>query len=137
MKKQMVVICTILVLMLSISLLGMSGLGGSPNQAQVSSVFKAKVIDITNNEVELMNVTIEGKTSYGGFLGKGRLQIPFEKISSIDITKGNTCINFEDGGQVCNIKANDFSRLYGNTSFGSYQISLKDIKKIDFIKAKK
>jgi hypothetical protein len=137
MKKQMAVMCTILILMLSISLLGMSGLGGGPNQVQVSSVFKAKVTDITNNEVELVNVTIEGKTSYGGFLGKGRIQIPFEKISSIDISKGNTCINFDDSGQVCNIKANDFSRLYGNTSFGSYQISLKDIKKIDFIKAKK
>jgi hypothetical protein len=137
MKRQLVVICTILILMLSVSLIGMSGLGGSPNQSQVSSVFKAKVTDITNNEVELGNVTIEGKTSFGGFLGKGRIQIPFEKIASIDISKGNTCINFEDGGQVCNIKANDFSRLYGNTSFGSYQISLKDIKKIDFIKAKK
>ena len=137
MKKYLVVICTILILMLSISLIGMSGLGGGPNQTQVSSVFKAKVMDITNNEVELGNVTIEGKTSFGGFLGKGRIQIPFEKIASIDISKGTTCINFEDGGQVCNIKANDFSRLYGNTSFGSYQISLKDIKKIDFLKAKK
>jgi hypothetical protein len=137
MKKHLVIFCTVLIFILSISLIGMSGLGGGPNQTQVSSVFKAKVLDITNNEVELGNVTIEGKTSFGGYLGKGRIQIPFEKISSIEISKGNTCINFEDGGKICNIKANDFSRLYGNTSFGSYQISLKDLKKIDFIKARK
>jgi hypothetical protein len=87
MKKHYVVFCTILILILSISLIGMSGLGGGPNQAQISSVFKAKVMDITNNEVELGNVTIEGKTSYSGFLGKGRIQIPFEKIASIDIPK--------------------------------------------------
>ncbi|HEY9159580.1 MAG TPA: hypothetical protein VIS94_00645 [Desulfomonilia bacterium] len=137
MRKHLVIINTVLVLILSVSLIGMSGLGGSPNQTQVSSVFKAKVLDNTNNEVELGNVTIEGKTSFGGYLGKGKIQIPFEKISSIEISKGNTCIDFEDGGKICNIKANDFSRLYGNTSFGSYQISLKDIKKIEFIKARK
>jgi len=115
----------------------MSGLGTGPNQSQISSVFKVKIVDTSNNEVEIGNVTIDGKTSFGGFLGKGRIQIPFEKIISIEISKGNACINLEDGGNICNIKANDFSRLYGNTSFGSYQISLRDIKKLDFIKAKR
>lgn len=129
-------IITVLFL-LCLLLTGMSGLGVGQNQSQISSVFKVKILDTANSEIEISNVTIDGKTSFGGFLGKGRIQIPFEKIVSIEISKANTCINLEDGGNICNIKANDFSRLYGNTSYGSYQISLRDIKKVEFIKAKK
>jgi hypothetical protein len=118
-------------------LLGMSGFGGSANQPSTTSAFNAKVLDVASNEVEITSVTIDGKTTFGGYLGKGKVQIPFENITHIEISKGNVCVTLMNGGQICNLKTNEISRLYGNTSFGTYQIALKDIKGLDFIKAKK
>jgi hypothetical protein len=94
-------------------------------------------LDVASNEVEITSVTIDGKTTFGGYLGKGKVQIPFENITHIEISKGNVCVTLMNGGQICNLKMNEISRLYGNTSFGTYQIALKDIKGLDFVKAKK
>lgn len=118
-------------------LMGMSGMGGSASQPATTSSFSAKITDITNSVVEISSVTIDGKTTFGGYLGKGRVQIPFERITHIEINKGNACVTFLDGPQICNLKANEISRLYGNTTYGTYQIALKDVKWLDFSKAKK
>lgn len=116
-------------------LMGMSGMGGSASQPTTTSSFSAKVTDIANNAVEINSVTIDGKTTFGGYLGKGRVQIPFERIIHIEINKGIACVTLIDGPQVCNLKANEISRIYGNTSYGTYQIALKDVKWLDFSKA--
>lgn len=131
------VLVSLVLLGATLVLMGMSGLGGSASQPSVNSTFSAKVTDVANNAVEISAVTIDGKTAFGGYLGKGRVQVPFERIAHIELNKGNACITFIDGTQVCNLKANEISRLAGNTSFGTYQIALRDIKWLDFSKAKK
>ncbi|MBN1635171.1 MAG: hypothetical protein JW920_01580 [Deltaproteobacteria bacterium] len=116
-------------------LMGMTGLGSSPDQSTIPSAFNAKLTDIADSEVEISSVTIDGKTTFNGYMGKGKVQIPFENISRIEISKDIACITLKETGDMCDLRINSISRLNGKTSFGSYQISLKDIKWIELTKA--
>lgn len=122
--------------LVSMVLMGMSGLGTNPSQPATTSNFAFKITDLDNAEIELTGVTIDGKTTFGGYLGKGRVQIPFATIAHIDLNKDNACVTMVDGTQVCSLKINAISRLYGNTAYGTYQIALKDLKTMVVLKRK-
>jgi len=136
MKKTTAALCSLAVLWIGFFLMGMSGLGTNSNQPAATSNFAFKIIDIDNTEVEVSGVTIDGKTTFGCFQGKGRLQIPFASIAHIDLKKDSACVTMVDGTQVCNLKTNAVSRLYGHTSVGAYQIALKDLKTLVVLKRK-
>ncbi len=123
-------------LFLALFLMGMSGMGSVSGQSAAASPFDAKIMDTTKSELEILSITIDGKTSFNGYMGKGKVQIPFDNISRIDIKEDIACITMKDTGDICNLRINGISRIYGKTSFGSYQISLKDILWIEFTKAR-
>ena len=124
------------VLFLCVFLMGMSGMGSIGGQTGTASPFDAKVVDTTNNEVVISSITIDGKTSFNAYMGKGKVQIPFENISRIDIKEESACITLKPTGDMCTLRINGISRIYGKTTFGSYQISLKDVISIEFTKAR-
>jgi len=124
------------VLFLCVFLMGMSGMGSPAGQTGAASPFDAKLVDTTKSELEISSITIDGKTSFNAYMGKGKVQIPFENISRIDIKEDNACITLKKTGDMCTLRINGISRIYGKTSFGSYQISLKDVVSIEFTKAR-
>lgn len=136
MKRITTVLVSLTVLLIGMLLMGMSGLGTNSSQQATTSNFTFKIIDIDSTEIEVTGVTIDGKTTFGCFQGKGRLQIPFASIAHIDLKKDSACVTMVDGTQVCNLKTNTVSRLYGHTSFGAYQIALKDLKTLVVLKRK-
>jgi hypothetical protein len=121
--------------MIALLLMGM-GSAGTPGQTPADSPFTAKVRDTSNNEVTISSVTFDGKTALNVLMGKGRVQIPLENISRIEVKDGNTCVTLKGAGSLCNLKTSGMSRIYGKMSYGSYQISLKDVVSIDITKAK-
>jgi len=125
-----------MILFLCVFLMGMSGMGSIAGQTGAASPFDAKVVDTTKNQVEISSITIDGKTSFNAYMGKGKVQIPFENISRIDITEENASIILKNTGGTCTLRINGISRIYGKTSFGTYQISLKDVVSIEFTKAR-
>ena len=125
-----------LVLILCVFLMGMSGTGPLASQSGVASPFDATITDTTQSEVKILSITIDGKTSFNAYMGKGKVQIPFENISRIDITEESACITLKNADDMCDLKINGISRIYGKTSFGTYQISLKDVLSIEFTKAR-
>lgn len=136
MKKIILVFLSLIVVGSGIFLMGMSGMGTNSGQPAAQSNFSVKIVDIDNTEVELTGVSIDGKTTFGCYQGKGRLQIPFETIAHIDLKKDNACVTMVDGTQICNLRTNAASRLYGSTSFGAFQIALKDLKTLIVLKRK-
>ncbi|MBT8490881.1 MAG: hypothetical protein KJN62_07525 [Deltaproteobacteria bacterium] len=124
------------VLILCVFLMGMSGTGTIASQGGVASPFDATITDTTKSEVKILSVTIDGKTSFNAYMGKGKVQIPFENILRIDITEESACITLINSDDMCNLRINGISRIYGKTSFGTYQISLKDVVSIEFTKAR-
>ncbi|MEA2102727.1 MAG: hypothetical protein U9P80_09200 [Thermodesulfobacteriota bacterium] len=120
-------------LIFAVILMGMSGMGTAPNQTQ--SPFRATIMDIGGNKVDLSGVSIDGKTSFNGFMGKGRIQIPFDNISRIDISKDLASIKLKGSKKLCTVEINRISNLHGKTPFGTYQIPLRKIRWMDLFKA--
>jgi len=126
----------LLLFMCAAFLMAMTNMGNTREPSNVSSAFDARIIDVSNNEVDITSVNIDGKASFTGYLGKGKVNIPFENISYIEISKTLANVILKDSKDTCKLTVNGFSRVYGNTTFGRYQIALKDIKRIEIIKAK-
>lgn len=124
-----------LLMVLSVFLMGM-GNAGSPGQSTVSTPFNAKIKDTSNNEVTITSVTFDGKTSFNVYMGKGRIEIPFDTISRIEMKEGSACATIKDTGIMCNLKTNGISKIYGKLPYGAYQIALKDVLWIELTKAK-
>jgi hypothetical protein len=124
-----------LLMVLGIFLLGM-GNAGSPGQGSVASPFNAKIKDTSNNEVTITSVTFDGKTTFNVYMGKGRVEIPFDTISRIEVKEGSACATIKDTGAMCNLKTSGISKIYGKLPFGVYQIALKDVMWIELTKAK-
>lgn len=112
------------------------GSAGSPGMEASDSPFNAKIRDTSNNEVSLTSVTFDGKTMFNLIMGKGRVEIPFENISRIELKDGSVCIYLKGAGTMCNLKINTVSKIYGKMPYGMYQIALKDVAWIEFAKAK-
>ena len=117
-------------------LMGMSGLGSAP-PSSLDSPFTARIKDTSNNEITIRSVSIDGKNSFNGFLGKGRVQIPLENISRIEIKDGEACVTLSVTDDLCTLRLGGSSKIFGKTDFGSYQIPIKDIVWIEFTRAEK
>jgi hypothetical protein len=116
-------------------LMGM-GNAGSPGQGPVESPFNAKIKDTSNNEVTITSATFDGKTTFNVYMGKGRVEIPFDTISRIELKEGSACASIKGTGTMCNLKTNSILKIYGKLPFGMYQIALKDVMWIELTKAK-
>jgi hypothetical protein len=127
MMKQHRIGSVILIVAFCLVLMGMSGLGTVSPQNGTASSFSAKILDTTNNTVEVTSVTIDGKAMFQASLGKGKARIPFENISRITVKDKNACVTLRSSQELCSLRINEISKIYGNTSFGTYQISLKDV----------
>lgn len=98
-------------------LMAMTNMGNTREPLNVSSAFDAKIIDVSDKEVDITSVNIDGKTSFRGYLGKGKVQIPFENISYIEISKDLANVVLKDSKYLCKLKINSLSRVYGNRTF--------------------
>jgi hypothetical protein len=125
----------VLLMVLGIFLLGM-GSAGSPGQGVVESPFNAKIKDTSNNEVTITSATFDGKTTFNVYMGKGRVEIPFDTITRIEMKEGSACASLKQTGTMCNLKTNSISKIYGKLPYGQYQIALKDVLWIELTKAK-
>ncbi|MCK9262904.1 MAG: hypothetical protein M0R18_03745 [Deltaproteobacteria bacterium] len=137
MLKQHGIGSAMVIVACSLVFMGMSGLGTVTPQNGAASSFNARIMDTVNNEVEITAVTIDGKPLFQASLGKGKVRIPFENISRITIKDKSACVTLKGSKDMRDLKVNQLSRVYGNTPFGTYQISLKDVAWIEFSSAKK
>jgi hypothetical protein len=129
----------VVVLLSSSMLMGMAGgVGPGPTGSQTAAgvAYDAKLMDSENNTVQLNSATIDGKTALQAFMGKGKVTIPFDQISRIEIKGKTACVTLKNSQKMCNLTIKDMSRVYGNTSFGVYQISLSDVVWMELTKAK-
>jgi hypothetical protein len=99
--------------------------------------FTATFIDDQEISTKCQQVSWDGKTFLTGTRGKGIVTIPFEKVKRVVFT-GNVRDGKKDSqvtlknGEVVAVTFNAEARLYGTTSFGSYMITVKNLKEILF-----
>ncbi len=122
----------ILALMLTLPMMGMSGFGGQDPEANQPSPFSAQLTDSSGQQISIKQATIDGKTSLRGFLGKGKVRIPFSNIDSIKIEADQATVRLSNAEESVTIRISGISRLQGSTAFGSYQIALKEVSEVSF-----
>lgn len=119
-----------LMVILVLPLMGMGG-AGSPGQPDADSQFNATVRDTSGNEVKITSVSLDGRTTFNVLMGRGRVQIPFENISRIEMKQGSVCVNLKGAGTMCDLRTTGTGRIIGRMPYGLYQISMKDVAWIE------
>ncbi|GMR04133.1 MAG: hypothetical protein BMS9Abin23_0022 [Thermodesulfobacteriota bacterium] len=117
----------------------LTGMGAAPGpEVPIPDIdFRATVTDVQGISTKLANVTWEGKTYFTGSRGKGIVTIGFEKVKKISGTgsaegnKKDFQVTLKNGGVVA-ISFDKDANFAGATSFGTFRIQAKNIKKIVF-----
>lgn len=131
-------ICTMFLLFLAfLCLTAMGGKGGGFERApRVDKNFAVTVTDVSGNKINGEKFSWEGRVHLAGSLGMANITVPFEKIMEISIgekkeKKVKVTAKLKDGSEtVFDIEAD--SRCYGEAPFGSFMLTLEEIKNILF-----
>lgn len=131
-------ICSVFLLFLAfLFLTAMGGKGGGFERApRVDKNFAVTVTDVSGNKINGEKFSWEGRVHFAGSLGMASITIPFEKIKEISVgekkeKKVKVTAKLKDGGEtVFDIEAD--SRCYGEAPFGSFMLTLEEIKNVLF-----
>lgn len=129
---------TVLLLFLAFLLLtAMGGKGGGFERApRVDKNFAVTVTDVSGNKINGEKFSWEGRVHFAGSMGMASITVPFEKIKEIAVgekreKKVKITAKLKDGSEtVFEIDAD--SRCYGEAPFGSFMLTLEEIKNVLF-----
>jgi hypothetical protein len=127
------------VLMISsfLILTAMGGKGGGFERApRVDKNFSVIVTDVSGNKISGEKFSWEGRIHFAGSLGMASITVPFEKIKEISVgekkeKKVKITAKLKDGSEAA-FEIDADSRCYGEASFGSFMLTMEEIKAIGF-----
>ena len=126
----------ILILTLVPALMGMgaAGSGSKPGTIPIPvKKFQAVVIDQLDIVTEIQDASIDGETFLEGKKGEGTFTVAFENMQSINflVNEGKLYgqVKLNDGSTIM-LGLSKIKKVFGRTSYGTFQISLGDIKKM-------
>ena len=117
-------------------LLGMGSLQGpaSPEKIPVPvKKYTATVLDQMDVVAQCSDVSIEGETFLEGKRGEGNYTISFDNIAQVlfRLQEGKLIgIVMLRGGESSELTLTKNQKLYGRTRYGTFQITLSDLKKL-------
>ena len=127
----------VLMIMTFMLLTAMGGKGGGFERApRVDKNFSVTVTDGAGNKITGEKFSWEGRVHFAGYLGMASITIPFEKIKEITVgekreKKVKVTAKLKDGGEtIFDIEAD--SRCYGEAPFGSFMLTMEEIKAVSF-----
>jgi hypothetical protein len=125
-------------------LMGMGGSNSGPATEKVIPIpdqnYTVMVTDSRGAKAEARRFTWEGKVSFQGQFGNATVTLPFPKIKSIQLApEANTGspdlilakITLKTG-ELLELRLDRKSKCYGETSFGTYEIFVRDISTLQF-----
>ena len=103
--------------------------------------FVVRITDRTGMQTESSRLTWEGKVSFRGKYGEATVNVPFTKISQVDFRPANTGTSaytvatlILNSGQQLDLSLENQSNVYAETPFGELEISVADLRQLDFSK---
>lgn len=135
MKRNVLSLVIIVFSFLLLTAMGGKG-GGFERAPRVDKNFSVTVTDGSGNKITGEKFSWEGRVHFAGYLGMASITIPFEKIKEISVgekreKKVKVTAKLKDGGEtVFDIEAD--SRCYGEAPFGSFMLTMEEIKAISF-----
>ena len=99
--------------------------------------FEATVTDDQDISTQVRQAAWEGQTYFIGTRGKGVVTVPFQRVAEVAAVgsgeKGERDFRVTlRNGDVVAVSFNEGDRFTGETSFGTYKILARNIKKIEF-----
>ncbi len=116
-----------------------TGLSANPLQdiPKPKISFSATVIDDQDVSTNIKNITWDGRLYFIGKRGRATVTIPFEKVKKVEFLNSaqsgymNAKVSLREGNGV-GLSFDENTTLYGATPFGTYRITVKNIKEIVF-----
>ncbi|MDQ5985642.1 MAG: hypothetical protein CSYNP_01356 [Syntrophus sp. SKADARSKE-3] len=132
-KKWIVIVMLLPLIPLCLAMGGNSA-NVSPERIPIpAKKYQAIFIDLSDIVTEARDVSIEGATYLEGKKGEGAFTIPFDRIQSATFLmndgKLNVMIKLRDGATLQLTVAKN-KKVFGRTPYGTFQISLGDLKKM-------
>jgi len=128
---------TILLFITVLFLTAMGGKGGGFERApRVDKNFTVTVTDVSGNKINGEKLSWEGRVHFAGSMGMASITIPFEKIKELTVgdkkeRKVKITAKLKDGTETAfDIDAD--SRCYGEAPFGSFMLTMEEIRSISF-----
>jgi len=127
------------VAVLSLGLLGMGGMGGNRDSGLPARDFRAVLTDVDGTRMQVERLTAGGDTSIEGELGRGRLRIPFDNLTSLrfepigaerDRVRAEAALR---QGDPVSVTVRGSTTFYGQTPGGAYQIRARDLRSIELV----
>jgi hypothetical protein len=123
--------------------MGMGGGSGPANEKIVPIPDKNYTVQVTDSrsaKVEARRFTWEGKVYFQGQYGQATVTLPFPKVKSVQIvpSAATTSPNLIMAkmtlttGETLDIALDRSSKCYGETSFGTYEIFVRDVTVLQF-----
>jgi hypothetical protein len=128
-----------LMVMLGLSLMGMGkmDINGKPEEIPVPDrEVTAVVVDLEGVTLNLSQFSINGQTALSGKLGAGKAAVLFSQIKTVTLVPEakvlRARVDLADN-QVVNLILDQGLTAYGRTRFGTYQVQLDQLKKIEIL----
>lgn len=135
MKRNVLSLAVILISFLFLTAMGGKG-GGFERAPRVDKSFTVTVTDVSGNKIAGEKFSWEGRVHFAGYLGMASITVPFDKIKDISVgekreKKVKVTARLKDGSEtVFDIDAD--SRCYGEAPFGSFMLTMDEIKAVSF-----
>ena len=124
------------ILPLVLGLLGMGAMGGRDAAAPLTDV-RARLIDVDGAQVDVTHLTVGGDTTLDGDVGRGRLRIPLERVTRIDVTGASeererlrATVTLREGPPVT-LGLRAATTFYGQLPSGAFQIRARDLRSVE------
>ncbi len=117
-------------------LTAMGGKGGFERAPRVDKNFLVIVTDSSGNKIEGEKFSWEGRVRFSGYMGLAEVNLPFDRLRDLTVgekreRKVRVTARLFDGTQaVLDMDAD--SRCYGEAGFGSFMLTMGEIKSISF-----
>jgi hypothetical protein len=129
-----------LIAALGLSLMGMGKLDLDAKPEEIPSPDRevtAVVADSEGVNLTLYQFSINGHTAFSGKLGAGKAAVPFSQIKSITFAPEAKTLRARvelADAQTVNLILDRGLTAYGRAHFGTYQVPLDQVKKIEILK---
>ncbi len=120
-----------------ILLTAMGGKGGGFEKApRVDKNFMVVVTDASGNKLEGEKFSWEGRIHFAGSMGLAQVTMPFERVKELTVgekkdRKVKVTARLTDGTETV-FEVDSDARVFGESGFGSFMLTMDEIKSISF-----
>jgi len=119
-------------------LTAMGGKGGLEKAPRVEKNYSVEVTDVSGNKIDGHNFSWEGRINFSGSMGMAKVTIPFDKVKEMIVgdkkeRKVKATVHLHDGAETV-IEIDADARCYGEAGFGSFMLTMEEIRTIVFKK---